>query len=182
MKLSLIGASTLALALALAGAPAASAEVPPEDTYLVTTVDGNELCLPAVTHGSMAYVIYFNGNLNLCSPITFTNEYIYNGNPWWNLQMSNGLCLNLLPDYAEEDPGSGSVYSDSCPADDYHELWYNDPPELINLEGNLQNGTDTYLQISGGSTFNGEYGYYLAASPGTVDSFFTGWSEVQASP
>jgi hypothetical protein len=169
MKLKLIGSSALAFAFALAGAPAASAHtavVPPENIYLVATINGIEYCLPNVAHGSQAYVTR-DVSVSNCSPIHFTGEYITpNGNAWWELEMSNGYCLNW-------DPSNQYVYSDNC-VDDFNELWYNhNAGQRINLEGNSTTGDDTSLVPNNSDgPINGLYAFPLPSY-----DIYTGWSE-----
>jgi hypothetical protein len=170
MKLKLLGASALlAVAFALTAAPAAIAGVPPENIYLVTTINGIEYCLPNVPHGQQAYVTDDVSTSN-CSPIHFLGEQVTpNGNAWWELQMSNGNCLNWVP---YNGTVYYTVYSDSC-VDDWNELWFNhNAGQLINLEGNSSTGQDTSLvpNNSSGSINN------LYAFPDS-DYIYSAWSE-----
>jgi len=171
MKLNLLSASTLALGLALAGAPTASAQtafVPPENIYLATTIDGTPFCLAVnIAHGGNAYI---TADTSACTPISFPVSVSVNNKNWWEVEMSNDLCLNWSTDIL--------VYSDYCVGDD-NELWYNhDPGKLINLEGNIWEETDAYLQpCYNEQLINGVFAYYLCAEGGTAVSGFRGWSE-----
>jgi hypothetical protein len=168
MKLNLLGVPALALALTITGAPAATAQTEGGNVYLATTIDGTPYCLPAVPHGEQAYITSDVSIFN-CSPIYFIGPFQISGNSnnWWEVEMSNGYCLNYIP-------STEAVYSDDC-IGDWNELWFNHiSGELINLEGNATTGFDTLLFPN--VTYPVGPNYDLYAGPDN-DGGFSGWSE-----
>jgi hypothetical protein len=151
MKLKLLGASALTLALALAGAPAASANtavLPVGTFYLYTHENGTPLCVSQdVEHGQEVFLTSFTDDcmpFDLIYPATSTN-----GNLWLEMQMvDNSNCLNYV---LGPSVGLAYVESDSCQKNDENELWYNKyqvetNTAFENWEGNVSTGYETYLK------------------------------------
>jgi hypothetical protein len=149
MKLKVLGASALTLALALAGAPAASARtavLPVSTFYLFTYENGTPLCVSDdVVHTQEVFLTsHYPGD---CMPMELIYPYTTpNGNTWFEMQMvGNSNCLNYIGQ-----ANGALVESDSCQKNDYYELWYNkyqrnSNTAFENLEGNVGNGAETYL-------------------------------------
>ncbi len=165
MKFRFSIAVAVGMALVLLGAPAASAA---SWYYMDVSANGDSLCMAAPTHNDIVLVTNYAG----CEAVTFIDPTSYDGNTWWEIEASNGLCLNMVG-------GSGNdyVYADSCVSGDYNELWYNHVAgQLLNLEGNISNGEDTFLLLGTCDVTGPAESCTMAAWPDT----FTGWSEVPA--
>jgi hypothetical protein len=113
---------------------------------------------------------YLTSDIGDCSAINFIGPYHIAGDStnWWEVQMSNGMCLNDKPVAVD----LGDVYSDSCVAD-LNEWWDNHyTGKLINAEQNSYSGYETYLQLCSGCT---------NASVNVTTIPFSGWQEIVVS-
>jgi hypothetical protein len=127
-------------------------------SYVLCSAD-NGYCLAAGIHNDVYAITDFT-----YTAISFINEYTTpNGNRWYEIQTSDGGCLNW-------DPSNHYVYDDACHSGDPNELWYNHVAgQLINLGGNEDTGHDTYL--SHGTCSDG------ACPLGASNTSFSGWQE-----
>jgi hypothetical protein len=165
MKFRVSIAVALGMALAFMVMPAANAtswyymEIP-------NPYGSGNLCMATPVHNEVVEVTNYAG----CETVTFLNPTTYNGNTWWEIEASNGLCLNMA--------SRGYLYADSCVPGDYNELWYNHVAGyLLNLEGNLENGTDTFLQIPACPV---DIPPSVACDMAAWPYRYTGWQEVPA--
>jgi hypothetical protein len=172
MKLKLLGASALTLALALAGAPAASANTaigPVTSFYLETYSEGSgpPLCVSnKVEHTDQ---VWLTTETDSCAVMELINP---GTTGWLEMEITNNSnCFNWV-----RDGNTGNVYSDSCVKGDDNELWYNKyaidtNTAFENLEGNSSTGHQTYLAPQWNANAKT---WYLIASTNP----FTGWDVV----